>query len=117
MDKSNLFCKIFVNTKITKVALFNLIKNELTEEINRFEISNSTLVIELRKNNEFNILKSQNVLNGFLFYKYHLEIQPFSEVAEREYIKVVSDLLKKLWESKIEAVAACDFENALSRNR
>lgn len=116
MENYNLFCKIFIDTERDQNELLSLINSEISGEVNKFEISNSILIIELRKNNEFNVVKSKNPSDGFLFYKYYLEIEPFSQVVERDYIKSIADLLKKLWESKIGAIAACDFENLLPRN-
>lgn len=116
MENYNLFCKIFIDTERDQNELLSLINSEISGEVNKFEISNSILIIELRKNNEFNVVKSKNPSDGFLFYKYYLEIEPFSQVVERDYIKSIADLLKKLWESKIGAIAAFDFENLLPRN-
>lgn len=116
MESYNLFCKVFIDTERDQNELLSLINSEISREVNKLEISNSILIIELRKNNEFNVVKSKNPSDGFLFYKYYLEIEPFSQVVERDYIKSRADLLKKLWESKIGAIAACDFEHLLPRN-
>ncbi|MDQ1236825.1 hypothetical protein QE450_004323 [Paenibacillus sp. SORGH_AS306] len=116
MVKPNLFCKVFIDTEIHQDELLHLINSEISGEVNKLEITNSTLIIEIRKNVEFDSVRSENLSDGFLFYKYYLEIEPFSEVVERDYIKAVADLLKKLWESNIGTVAACDFEDLLPRN-
>ena len=56
-----------------------------------------------------------NLPDGFLYYRYFLDIDPVQDVDEADYVASVATLLTQLWQSEYKAVAACDFEDRLPR--
>ncbi|OBY76287.1 hypothetical protein BBG47_28115 [Paenibacillus sp. KS1] len=66
-------------------------------------------------NGDFDKDKRNQGNDGFLYYKYYLEIEPTEDVIDRNYVLEISNLLTKLWDADFKAIASCDFEDLLPR--
>jgi len=112
----HLFCKIFIESPLTQKDLIHVISNIVngTIELGHY-ITSDQMEIDVLENDEYDevLLKDSN--QGFLYYRYYLEIEPTNNVAEYNYIQNISNLLENLWNQGNKAVAACDFENELPR--
>lgn len=69
--------------------------------------------IDILYNDEYNSLEERQFPDGFLFFRYLIEVH--SKEATAAYcVDIVSRILTWLWlEQKMPAVAACDYEEQL----
>lgn len=79
-------------------------------------VRSQALDISVFENDEFDTEKSQTGKDRWLFFRYSLEVDPVAGVAPKDYVTAIGELLKALWSSRLDAVAACDFEDQLPRN-
>jgi len=49
----------------------------------------------------------------FFTTSFFLDIEPYFNIEESQYIASIAELIKKLLSKKINAVPACDFEDEL----
>ncbi len=54
--------------------------------------------------------------NGFLYYRYLLEIEPTEEFGKENAVEFVGKILDYLWSQGFPAVASCDYEELLPNN-
>jgi hypothetical protein len=110
----NLFCKIYILASLSKQALFEMLI-ELTEgHPVGGAIEMPWGIIDLLKNDEVDLTKISGS-DGFLFFPYFLDIEVAPDVDREIYIKEIGSILVALWDKKVGAVAACDFETELPR--
>jgi hypothetical protein len=109
-----LFCKIYVLVALPKQAVL-----ELLVELTKGDQIGSTIetpwgVLDLLKNDESDLTKVSGP-DAFLFFPYFVDIEPARDVNRGKYVKEIGNLLLALWNKKIAAVAASDFECELPR--
>ena len=80
-------------------------------------VKSAHLDIAVDDNDEFDSEKANQGNDRWLYFRYTLEIDPIESVAPEDYIVAVGNLLKSLWSSQMDAVAACDFEDQLPQNK
>ena len=110
----NLYCKLYIKTDKSIEQVSNEIGGilDLTwDKYNSFEGDFYTLDIIINK--EYDIEKSKEFQDGFLYFNYFLDLNCKEEKYEDEYINLISDLMKKLWGGNMILVASCDFEERL----
>src|SRR5207249_4594195 len=79
-------------------------------------VRNEMLDISVFDNDDFDLGKSQQGKDRWLYFRYTLEIDPVVGTAPKDYVASISALLKSLWSSQVDAIGACDFEEYLPRN-
>lgn len=89
-------CLIYINTENN---------NYLLQDIH--EIIGKDGEIFLEKNSDFDIKRSKNFPNGFLYFRNILEI---SINEDSDEITLINKILNFLWNKNIPAIASCDFE-------
>jgi hypothetical protein len=72
--------------------------------------------IYLDKNEQFDQEKIKRFPDGFLYFCYILEVDKIDVGDDRIYMKQLSQVLEFLWSIDTPAVAACDFEEQLTKN-
>jgi hypothetical protein len=72
--------------------------------------------IEIRKNDEWDALKSKSYPDGFLYFPYSVELDFEEHVTEAAAASVVNKVLRFTWEHKCDAIASCSFESLLVSN-
>ncbi|MFD0694972.1 1,4-dihydroxy-6-naphthoate synthase [Paenibacillus sp. GCM10027628] len=111
----NLYCKLFIHTDMDKNSLVGLVCSIVTgtKEATRTIVTDFS-EIDILKNEDFDIEKTNN-RDGFLFYRYYLDIEPrnHADKDEKKYMSSVAELLQCLWDLGFNAVCACDFEGEL----
>ncbi|QAA33369.1 1,4-dihydroxy-6-naphthoate synthase [Clostridium manihotivorum] len=112
----NLYCKIYVDTDKSIQDIINVILSVVSGQVRRKGVYSTNLEIDIRYNKEYDELERLGVEDGFLYYKYYLEIEPNENAAQKKYILSVSQLLEGLWGVGYKAVASCDFEVDLPRS-
>jgi hypothetical protein len=67
-------------------------------------------------NEAFDKSKQVNFPDGFLYFKFIIEVGFYRSVETNIYVDIVSKLLKWIWGMGVPAVASCDYENLLPEN-
>lgn len=114
-EEFDLFTKIFVDGDVDKEMLLNTVSNIVMGTISGSSISTKQAEIFIFNNGDFDEDKRNQGNDGFLYYKYYLEIEPTEDVGDRNYVLEISNLLTKLWDADFKAIASCDFEDLLPR--
>ena len=73
------------------------------------------IAIDVRRNDGFDIIR-RNDPDGFLYYRYYLDIDAVPGQQRVAQVALVEQILECLWEHGYAAVAACDFEDELPRH-
>ena len=115
---SNLFCKVFVDADIPKEKLVKLVALAVSGSIER--IGNVTGIIsvprselEIRENEDFHVIRRNEPSDGFLYFRYYIEVDALPDQQFESQVALVSHLLRSLWAHGLPAVAACDYEDKL----
>lgn len=114
-EEFDLFTKIFVDSDVDKVMLLDTVSNIVMGTISGSSILTKQAEIFIFNNGDFDEEKRNQGNDGFLYYKYYLEIEPTEDVSDRNYVLEISNLLTKLWDADFKAIASCDFEDLLPR--
>jgi hypothetical protein len=110
-----LYCKIFLDCDINQDQLIQLIATLIDGQAEFKTVSNDHCEIDVEKNEDFHDIQRHDYPDGFLYYSYHLDIEPYEEVIFSSYLAVIANLLEQIWSKGYQAVAACDFEEDLPR--
>ena len=110
---NNLYCKIYLDTRLEIEELYLLINELLAGELEPIRtIKTAWCEMDLRRNSEFDLKRLEKNSEDFIFWKYYLDVEPM-DTDEKEYIKGISDLIIKLKGKEVKAVPSCGFEEAL----
>lgn len=90
----------YLNLKITSTSFF---------ESDFFALS-------IIKNQDFDKVDQCSFPDGFLYFKFIIEVGFRGENLNVSYINFLSKLLNWLWVKGVSAVASCDYENQLLNN-
>lgn len=110
----DLYCKIYVNSPLEIEELVGLI-SDLSEGTAKpfHEIETKLATIDCMVSHSRDDVLAQVSDDGFVFYKFYLDVEPVAGVARREYISHIRSLVLSLEGRGYQAVAACDFEDEL----
>lgn len=114
-EEFDLFTKIFVDSDVDKEMLLDTVSNYVMGTISGSSILTKQAEIFIFNNGDFDEDKRNEGNDGFLYYKYYLEIEPTEDTNDRNYVLEISNLLTKLWNAEFKAIASCDFEDLLPR--
>lgn len=114
MDKNcNPYCKIFIDTDKSRDEILGFLLDFMRGEEEKGVISNSICNLNVVKNDDYNEHQKQIYPDGFLYFRYYLEMEPEHDTRFSIYTSFVAELLEELWRRNLKAVAACDFEELL----
>jgi hypothetical protein len=107
------YCKTYLDTDLSKGEVLGLMRAILSGQLeSRATIRTASCVIDVEENDQFDeAMRSQP--DGFLYYRYFLDIEPGEGVSRESYVQALSDLLRGLRKHGCKAVPACDFEDEL----
>lgn len=108
----DLYTKIFLDTNEGKQNVIDCLAVIINGSVEGASVESNYLDIYVSKNEDFSDSR-RHTQDGFLFYKYYLDIEPKAGVKDNEFISSIANLLEELWKEDIKAVAACDFEDLL----
>jgi hypothetical protein len=112
-EELNYYCGLFLDSSEEESLLVSEVAKLFNNEPERNYIHSSECDISILENDDFDEQRRTNPEDGFLFYRYKLEVEPNTELGEKNAIAVVSKLLKFFWSQSYPAVAACGYEDAL----
>jgi hypothetical protein len=69
--------------------------------------------VEVRKNKEASESRAREFPDGFLYFRYSLEVYPLPTARFEDRVALVTSVLRLLWSRGLPAVAACDYEKDL----
>jgi hypothetical protein len=113
IDLEDLYCKIYVDTEMSKELFLDFIAKTINGEIELRTVCGSFFEVDVVNNQDAEPLQAISRDDGFLFYPYYLDVEPFENINREDYVASIAMLLKALWDSGAKAVAACDFEDEL----
>ena len=113
MDVTGLHCKVFLNARNTIDDLLGLLARVSPGIVDAHTVAGRYFEMDLRKNEDWIEGYPRSQPDYFIRFPYYLDVLPTLDTAEGEYIRSVSNLLERRWLIGIDAVAACDFEDAL----
>lgn len=110
---SRLFCKIFVDSEGDKGELVKRVAASTGGRVDLGSVHTNWSVIDVLRNDEYDAAKKIHRDEGFLFFPFIIETEPFPEVARVDYLGRVGELITMLRNSGCTVVPACDFEDEL----
>lgn len=110
----DLYSKVFVNTDITRGELAHVIAASLDGVVEASTVQAQGGELDIEDNEDFDP-EQVDTPDGFLFYRYYLDVFPAEDQTREGQVAVVSRLLESLWAEGWPAVAAADFEEELPR--
>ncbi len=112
MSLDDKWCIVYVDAIVTDEQLAKNIAEVLGGAYERQCVSAGAIELDIESNEDFDAVKRLVKPDGFLHFRYRVEIDyPSSRLSEVR--DAVSKLLASFWVKKIPAVAACDFEEDL----
>ncbi len=111
----DLYCKLFIDTDTDRESLINVLKETVNGKNEDWTIESKYTVIDVKRNVAFDMCKRNELPDGFLYFRYFLDIEPKENTMQDDYISIISNMLQSLWDLGYKAVAACDFEEDLPR--
>jgi hypothetical protein len=113
-DRQDLYCKIFVNGAPAREDLIQLVARTVGGTFEFHAVVAAGAEIYVSHNDEDDALRAREP-DGFLFYPYYLDVTAEPGQTRSAQIALVATLLEAFWAAKLDAVAACDFEEELPR--
>jgi len=108
-------CIIYFTTELEIDNLTKIISDLIKGRITTFNsIKGDNFFFDLNYNSDFNSLLQSEFPDGFLYFKYRLEITFQNDVQINYCIEVVQKILQFFWTTHIPAVAACEYEETLT---
>ena len=115
-DNLDLFCRINVQSEMPHHELVSLIAHSVGRAIRMNSVKSDKVDISVDDNDVFDPEKSQLGKDRWLYFRYTLEIDPIEGVSPRDTLLSLARCFDRLWSSRLDAVASCDFEGQLPRN-
>lgn len=118
-DGNRLDCKIFVEATQSPDELVALVLPAWsTRDISKGRGATRLLRseqgdLEIRKNPEGDPSRASEFPDGFLHFRYALELYLRSTTSHDQRVLMAKALLNLLWSAGLPAVASCDYENEL----
>jgi hypothetical protein len=116
-DTNTLDCKIFVETAIDPDGLAKMLAELLSGTVSGRPFARTVQTwcceIEIRNNPDYDKKLADKFPDGFLSFRYLIEIYPTARADRNERIAVVASILQLLWSRGFPAIAACDYEEEL----
>lgn len=111
----DLYTKIFLDTDMERKSVIDIVSKVVGGSVSHSAITAQHADMFIFNNEDFSEEKRNQEPDGFLFYRYYLEIEPRDGVEDSHYIDGIAKLLTGLWDNGLKAVASCDFEDELPR--
>lgn len=114
-ELDELYCTIFVDTLVTQQELVRRIAEVVDGHVRMRTIYAPSVFICVHRNEDFDDRRRREPDDGFLFFRFYLEVDAEHGQVRAAQIRLVAQLLEYFWASGMRAVAACDYEDELPR--
>jgi hypothetical protein len=110
----NTTCLLYASPNLSEEKFKILLSDFLQGTIDKTSfIKGREFTITVLKNDEFNELQQVSFPDGFLFFRFLIEIE--RGLTEFDlYVRYIDRLITWLWSNHIPTVVSCDFEDLLS---
>lgn len=106
------YCNLFVDVRLSEKSLVEFIRRKTSGVLNRFHVDCDWGSLYVDKNDQYAFWKRRGE-DGFLYYRYIVEIHPREDTAFPAYVASLKQLIGDLRALGARTVAACDFEDQL----
>jgi hypothetical protein len=115
MGPNPLYCKIFVDARLSEKELTAVITRLLGGRLRNFTVEAPVVEVDVRTNDA--VMQVPGEAPSFVNFPFYLDVEPSPErsASREDYVCAVSGLLRGLWDLGLDAVAACQFEDELPR--
>ncbi|HTM98933.1 MAG TPA: hypothetical protein VL088_09335 [Pedobacter sp.] len=101
--------------------LINVLRNKLgtligSDKIEVSFIEKDFYELSIYNNDDFNSDRQKDFPDGFLYFKFIVEVGFNNNCEVDNAVPVVSKILNGLWDMGMPSVASCDYENLLPEN-
>ena len=110
------YCELYVDTRLSPDELTEFIRKETGGTIDHDYVDCDWGSFYVSTNDEHSIWKTNNE-NGFIYYKYIVEVNPWENKDFSDYVDGLRKLIQRLRMLPARTVAACDFEEELGQSR
>ena len=112
----NDFCKLYVDCDLPKSELVEAVRVDTAgERESRASVLTSTWVMDIEDNDDFDEERKSISPDGFLYFRYHFDVEPVPGVSKATYVESLSSLLVSMSRRGFSVVPACDFEDLLPK--
>jgi len=110
------YCQVFIDVSLDIDCLRNLIAEITNGKHDTYSlVENDCLKIHVRKNHDYDNKRKTDSFDGFLFYKFFLDIAPITtKIKFVNYVQQIKSLIKQLRDKGYSVVPACDYEDELN---
>lgn len=112
MDSQELYCKIYLNTNRDRAWLLQELADQCRGVLDGRTVNSSELVVDVSRNEDYDPTRAQDP-DGFVYFRYYLDVLPADGIERTPYIEAIRRLLLFFLQMDISAVASCDFESEL----
>ncbi len=113
MEEDKLGCSLYTDATVELEELIANLASLLNASVKGLYVENAEGYICVDKNDEFDEQMRRDGEDGFLYYRYLIEVEPNKELGEENAVAFVSKILRYLWSEDYPATAACAYEDAL----
>ncbi len=113
IDLNDLYCHMYVESDGSRQELSEVIAQAINGTLENFTVVLPLIEVDIRKNKDFDEALRKEFPDGFLYFRYSLDIDASPGQTLENQIKMVADILEHLWSRGYPAVAACDYEDEL----
>jgi hypothetical protein len=106
-------CKIYVEAELEPDDLAKTLAESLSGASLCRTVKTPLCEIDIRMNAEADKARVREFPDGFLFFRYTLEIYPSPAARREDRVALTATLLRLFWSQGLPAVAACDYEDEL----
>ena len=110
MPQDDDYCSMYLDTDLTRTEVISVLCAMCSGTSQLRTIRSPKLEIDIAKNDAFDEEKRHKPDNGFLYYRYHLDITPAPNVQRPTYIEAIGLLLFTLRNNGFLATPVCSFE-------
>jgi hypothetical protein len=112
MTSASLYCKIYVDSESERSKLVESISTVCLGAPSGRTVTSREMIIDVCRNEDFDPALRAGP-DGFIHFRYYLDVQPSSGVGEKDFIAAVGRFLDGFRVKGIHAVTAADFEAEL----
>lgn len=114
--RENLDCNLYIDTDAEINILLINIADLFSSKLKRNSLVTDEGYITITENQQFNPINKKSPLDGFLFYRYILDVKPNPNLEKDNAISFVSKILEEFWANGFPAIANCEYESDLPNN-
>jgi hypothetical protein len=112
----DLDCKVYIADGAPRANLAAALAGALAGTVDgplHDTVRTSDALLDIVANDEFDARRQRDFPDGFLYFRYAIEVYPRADAPHEVVRQLVARLLEYAWVRGIAAVAACDYEDEL----